>query len=214
MDGGRCPECQGEGFVKIGMQFMADVSMVCESCGGKRFKPEILEVKYKGMNIDDILNMSVDEAMDFFGSQEEPVARRIAERLQPLVDVGLSYIKLGQSSSTLSGGESQRIKLAYFLSMTDAGVRNKPQRILFIFDEPTTGLHFYDVEKLLKSFDALLAKGHTIVVVEHNPDVIKAADWIVDLGPEAGDAGGNLVYAGTPEGISECKESHTARYIE
>ena len=214
IDGGRCPECQGEGFVKIGMQFMADVSMVCESCGGKRFKPEILEVKYKGMNIDDILNMSVDEAMKFFGSQDDPVAKRIAERLQPLVDVGLSYIKLGQSSSTLSGGESQRIKLAYFLSMTDTGVRNKPQKILFIFDEPTTGLHFYDVEKLLKSFDALLAKGHTIVVVEHNPDVIKAADWIVDLGPEAGDAGGNLVYAGTPEGLSTCKESHTAKYIE
>lgn len=214
IDGGRCPECQGEGFVKIGMQFMADVSMVCESCGGKRFKPEILEVKYKGMNIDDILNMSVDEAMKFFGSQEDTLAKRIAERLQPLVDVGLSYIKLGQSSSTLSGGESQRIKLAYFLSMTDTGVRNKPQKILFIFDEPTTGLHFYDVEKLLKSFDALLAKGHTIVVVEHNPDVIRAADWIVDLGPEAGAAGGNLVYAGTPEGIPACKESHTAKYIK
>lgn len=213
IDGGRCPECQGEGFVKIGMQFMADVSMVCESCGGKRFKPEILEVRYKGMNIDDILNMSVDEAMTFFGSQEDPVARRIAERLQPLVDVGLSYIKLGQSSSTLSGGESQRIKLAYFLSMTDTGTRSRPQRILFIFDEPTTGLHFYDVEKLLKSFDALLEKGHTIVVVEHNPDVIKAADWVIDLGPEAGDAGGDLVYAGSPEGLASCPESHTARYV-
>ena len=213
IDGGRCPECQGEGFVKIGMQFMADVSMVCESCGGKRFKPEILEVKYKGLNIDDILNMSVEEAIEFFAAQGEPNATRIAERLQPLVDVGLSYIKLGQSSSTLSGGESQRIKLAYFLSMTDTGSRSKPQRILFIFDEPTTGLHFYDVEKLLKSFDALLAKGHSIVVVEHNMDVIRAADWVIDLGPEAGDGGGNLVFAGTPEDLRKCKESHTAKYL-
>ena len=213
IDGGRCPECQGEGFVKIGMQFMADVSMVCESCGGKRFKPEILEVKYKGLNVDDILNLSVEEAIDFFGSQGEPAATRIAERLQPLVDVGLSYIKLGQSSSTLSGGESQRIKLAYFLSMTDTGSRSKPQKILFIFDEPTTGLHFYDVEKLLKSFDALLAKGHSIVVVEHNMDVIRAADWVIDLGPEAGDGGGNLVFAGTPEDLKNCQGSHTAKYL-
>ena len=213
IDGGRCPECQGEGFVKIGMQFMADVSMVCESCGGKRFKPDILEVKYKGLNIDDILNMSVEEAITFFGAQEDTTARRIAERLQPLVDVGLSYIKLGQSSSTLSGGESQRIKLAYFLSMTDTSTRSKPQKILFIFDEPTTGLHFYDVEKLLKSFDALLAKGHSIVVVEHNLDVIRAADWVIDLGPEAGDEGGGLVYAGTPENLHSCKESHTAEYL-
>ena len=213
MDGGRCPECQGEGFVKIGMQFMADVSMVCEACGGKRFKPDILEVRYKGVNIDDILNMSVEEAIVFFGSQDDPTAKRIAERLQPLVDVGLSYIKLGQSSSTLSGGESQRIKLAYFLSMNDTGSKVKNQKILFIFDEPTTGLHFYDVEKLLKSFDALLAKGHSIVVVEHNLDVIRAADWVIDLGPEAGDAGGNLVFAGTPEQLLECEGSYTARYL-
>ena len=213
MDGGRCPECQGEGFVKIGMQFMADVSMVCEACGGKRFKPDILEVRYKGLNIDDILNMSVEEAIAFFSAQEDQTARRIAERLQPLVDVGLSYIKLGQSSSTLSGGESQRIKLAYFLSMNDNGSRTKNQKILFIFDEPTTGLHFYDVEKLLKSFDALLAKGHSIVVVEHNLDVIRAADWVIDLGPEAGDGGGNLVFAGTPEKLAGCKESHTAEYL-
>lgn len=213
IDGGRCPECQGDGFVKIGMQFMADVSVLCESCGGKRFKPEILEVKYKGLNIDNILNMSVEEAIEFFAAQGEPAATRIAERLQPLVDVGLSYIKLGQSSSTLSGGESQRIKLAYFLSMTDTGSRNKPQKILFIFDEPTTGLHFYDVEKLLKSFDALLAKGHSIVVVEHNMDVIRAADWVIDLGPEAGDGGGNLVFAGTPEDLKNCPHSHTARYL-
>jgi len=213
MDGGRCPECQGEGFVKIGMQFMADVSMVCEACGGKRFKPDILEVRYKGLNIDDILNMSVEEAIAFFASQDDPAAKRIAERLQPLVDVGLSYIKLGQSSSTLSGGESQRIKLAYFLSMNDNGSRTKNQKILFIFDEPTTGLHFYDVEKLLKSFDALLAKGHSIVVVEHNLDVIRAADWVIDLGPEAGDEGGNLVFAGTAEQLAECKASYTARYL-
>ena len=213
MDGGRCPECQGEGFVKIGMQFMADVSMVCEACGGKRFKPDILEVRYKEKNIDDILNMSVEEAISFFGSQEDLLAQRIAERLQPLVDVGLSYIKLGQSSSTLSGGESQRVKLAYFLSVNDAAPKSKSQKILFIFDEPTTGLHFYDVEKLLKSFDALLAKGHSIVVVEHNLDVIRAADWIIDLGPEAGDGGGSLVYAGTPENISSCSGSHTAEYL-
>ena len=214
MDGGRCPECQGEGFVKIGMQFMADVTMVCEACGGKRFKPDILEVRYKGLNIDDILNMSVEEAITFFAAQEDPTAKRIAERLQPLIDVGLSYIKLGQSSSTLSGGESQRIKLAYFLSMNDAPVsRSKQQKILFIFDEPTTGLHFYDVEKLLKSFDALLAKGHSIVVVEHNLDVIRAADWVIDLGPEAGDEGGHLVFAGTPEHLKSCKGSYTAKYL-
>ena len=213
MDGGRCPECQGEGFVKIGMQFMADVSMVCESCLGKRFKPDILEVRYQGMNIDDILNLSVGEAIEFFAAQTDPLARRIAERLQPLVDVGLSYIKLGQSSSTLSGGESQRIKLAYFLSMNETVSKGKQQRILFIFDEPTTGLHFYDVEKLLKSFDALLAKGHSIVVVEHNMEVIRSADWIIDLGPEAGDQGGNLVFAGTPEKLVSCKESHTAFYL-
>ncbi|MBR2609107.1 MAG: excinuclease ABC subunit UvrA [Bacteroidales bacterium] len=214
MDGGRCPECQGEGFVKIGMQFMADVTMVCEACGGKRFKPDILEVRYKGLNIDDILNMSVEEAISFFSSQEDPAAIRIAERLQPLIDVGLSYIKLGQSSSTLSGGESQRIKLAYFLSMNDASVsRSKQQRILFIFDEPTTGLHFYDVEKLLKSFDVLLAKGHSIVVVEHNLDVVRAADWVIDLGPEAGDEGGHLVFAGTPEQLKSCRDSYTAKYL-
>lgn len=213
MDGGRCPECQGEGFVKIGMQFMADVSMVCEACGGRRFKPDILEVRYKGMNIDDILNMSVEEAIVFFASQDDPTARRIAERLQPLVDVGLSYIKLGQSSSTLSGGESQRIKLAYFLSLNDVGSKTKNQKIMFIFDEPTTGLHFYDVEKLLKSFDALLAKGHSIVVVEHNIDVIRSADWVIDLGPEAGDGGGSLVFAGTPEHLKSCAGSYTAVYL-
>lgn len=209
-DGGRCSECQGDGYVKIGMQFMADVTMICESCGGKRFKPDILEVKYKGKNIDDVLSMSVDEAITFFGSQPEQEAKDIAAKLQPLVDVGLSYIKLGQSSSTLSGGESQRIKLAYFLS---AGKASAAKKMLFIFDEPTTGLHFQDVEKLIRSFDALLAKGHTIVVVEHNLDVIKAADWVIDLGPEAGADGGQVVYAGTPENMKKCKESHTAKFL-
>ena len=214
IDGGRCPECQGEGFVKIEMQFMADVTMVCEACGGKRFKPDILEVKYKGKNIDDILNMSVEEAVEFFSSQPEPAVKKIAERLQPLVDVGLSYIKLGQSSSTLSGGESQRIKLAYFLSMNDVQPKNKDNHILFIFDEPTTGLHFYDVEKLLRSFDALLSKGHSIVVVEHNPDVIKAADWVIDLGPDAGDEGGQVVFEGTPEDLMKYGNTYTAKYLK
>ena len=213
-DGGRCPECQGDGFVKISMQFMADVTMVCEACGGKRFKPDILEVRYQGKNIDDILSMSVEEAIEFFGTQSDPTAQRIAARLQVLVDVGLSYITLGQSSSTLSGGESQRIKLAYFMLMNaEQSGKAKEQKILFIFDEPTTGLHFYDVEKLLKSFDALLARGHSIVVVEHNADVIRAADWVIDLGPEAGDGGGHIVFAGTPEDLRGCKESYTARYI-
>ena len=208
-DGGRCSECQGEGYVHIGMQFMADVTMLCEACGGKRFKPEILEVRYKGKNIDDVLNMSVEEAMDFFSSQPEPAARTIAAKLQPLADVGLSYIKLGQSSSTLSGGESQRIKLAYFLSMTDSTAK----KIMFIFDEPTTGLHFHDVEKLVKAFDSLLDRGHTVVVVEHNLDVIRCADWLIALGPGAGDRGGSLVFAGTPEELARKKDTATSAYL-
>ena len=196
-DGGRCPECQGEGVVKIEMQFMSDVTMVCEECHGKRFKQEVLEVRYRGRNVDEILSMSVAEAMDFFSTAPEPEAAQIVERLQPLVDVGLDYLKLAQSSSTLSGGESQRIKLAYFLQMSRE--RGRRDRILFIFDEPTTGLHFHDVEKLLKAFDALLAGGHSLVVVEHNQDVIRAADWIIELGPDAGSRGGDLVFEGTPE---------------
>ncbi len=208
-EGGRCPECQGDGFVKIGMQFMADVTMVCESCGGKRFKPEILEVNYKGLNVSDILDLSVDEAIAFFGAQKEPEAAAIAAKLQPLVDVGLGYIKLGQPSSTLSGGESQRIKLAYFLSISE-GSRDK---ILFIFDEPTTGLHFHDVQKLLKSFDALIGKGHTVLVVEHNLDVIRAADWVIDLGPDAGDRGGEVVFEGTPEDLKKQGKTFTAKYL-
>ncbi len=208
-DGGRCPECQGDGFVRIGMQFMADVTMVCESCGGKRFKPEILEVKYQGKNVDDILNMSVEEAIDFFGAQKEAAAQSIVAKLQTLVDVGLGYIKLGQPSSTLSGGESQRIKLAYFLSLAEGG----RERILFIFDEPTTGLHFYDVEKLLKAFDVLIGKGHTVIVVEHNLDVIRSADWVIDLGPDAGDRGGEVVFAGTPEDLVANGKTFTAKYL-
>ena len=212
-EGGRCSECQGDGVVKIGMQFMADVTMVCEACGGKRFKPDILEVRYREKNIDDILNMSVAEAIEFFGSQPEAEAKTIARKLRPLMDVGLSYIKLGQSSSTLSGGESQRVKLAWFLSMNDAEASSRSKRILFIFDEPTTGLHFYDVEKLLRSFDALLAKGHSIIVVEHNVDVIKAADWVIDLGPDAGDNGGQVVFEGTPEDMAAEGSSFTADYL-
>ena len=212
-EGGRCPECQGDGFVKIGMQFMADVTMVCESCGGKRFKPEILEVRYQDKNVDDILNMSVEEAIAFFGAQKEPLAKSIAEELQPLVDVGLGYIKLGQPSSTLSGGESQRIKLAYFLSLSRGDDRPRKDRILFMFDEPTTGLHFYDVEKLLKAFDALLSRGHSVIVVEHNLDVIRSADWVIDLGPDAGERGGEVVFAGTPEDLIARGDTFTARYL-
>ena len=212
-EGGRCPECQGDGFVKIEMQFMADVTMVCESCGGKRFKPDVLEVRYNGKNIDDILNMSVDEAIAFFSAGKEHLSQTIARKLQPLVDVGLGYIKLGQSSSTLSGGESQRIKLAYFLSMSGYGEGVDTKKILFIFDEPTTGLHFYDVEKLLKAFDVLLAKGHSLVVVEHNLDVIRSADWVIDLGPDAGDRGGEVVFEGTPEDLAAKGDTYTARYL-
>lgn len=210
-DGGRCPECQGEGVVKIEMQFMSDVTMVCEECHGKRFKPEILEVRYRGRNVDEILSMSVAQAIDFFSTAPEPEAAQIVEKLQPLVDVGLDYLKLAQSSSTLSGGESQRIKLAYFLQMSRE--RGRREKILFIFDEPTTGLHFYDVEKLLKAFDALLAGGHSLVVVEHNMDVIRSADWIIELGPDAGERGGDLVFAGTPEQLTQA-DTVTARFMK
>ncbi len=209
-EGGRCPECQGEGVVRIGMQFMADVEMVCEECGGKRFKPEVLEVRYREKNIDDILNMSVDEAVAFFAEGPEDDAKSVAEQLRPLQDVGLGYIKLGQSSSTLSGGESQRIKLAFFLSLSRS--KAKKEKILFLFDEPTTGLHFFDVEKLLQSFDALLAAGHSLIVVEHNVDVIRAADWVIDLGPDAGDRGGRVVFAGTPEDLAK-QDTFTAHYL-
>ncbi len=208
--GGRCEECQGEGVIKVGMQFMADIELVCEACGGKRFKDEVLEVKYRDKNICDVLDMSIDEAIDFFAADtENPTCRRIVERLRPLQRVGLGYIKLGQSSSTLSGGESQRVKLASFLSK-----ENNARNIMFIFDEPTTGLHFHDINKLLEAFAALIDNGHTIVVVEHNPDVIKCADHVVDLGPEAGDKGGYLVCEGTPKQITECKESYTGQFLK
>ena len=209
-DGGRCPECQGEGVVHIEMQFMSDVTMVCEECGGKRFKREVLDVKYRGKSVYDVLNMSVDEAIEFFSAGTESEARSAAAKLKPLSDVGLGYIKLGQSSSTLSGGESQRIKLAYFLSL--AGNNAKKDKIMFIFDEPTSGLHFYDVEKLLKSFDALLQCGHSLVVVEHNPDIIRCADWVIELGPEAGESGGNLVFEGTPQQLKQAG-TYTSKHI-
>ena len=209
-EGGRCPECQGEGVVHIPMQFVSDVDMVCESCGGKRFKAEVLEVRYRGKNVDDILNMSVDEAVEFFSQGSESAARSAAQKLSALKDVGLGYIKLGQSSSTLSGGESQRIKLAYYLSVSRQG--GKQKQMMFIFEEPTTGLHFHDVEILLKAFDTLLAAGHTLVIVEHNPDVIKAADWIIDLGPDAGSKGGQIVYQGRPEDMKGT-DGFTAKYV-
>ena len=208
--GGRCEECQGEGVIKVSMQFMADVELVCESCHGKRFKDEILEIKYKGKNIYDILEMSVDDAIEFFAEDKEnSTCRRIVERLQPLQDVGLGYIRLGQSSSTLSGGESQRVKLASFLSKD-----NDTKRMMFIFDEPTTGLHFHDINRLLKAFNALIANGHTIVIVEHNMEVIKCADWIIDLGPEAGDRGGEIVFEGTPKKLEQCEKSHTGHFLK
>ena len=210
-EGGRCPECQGEGVVTIPMQFMSDVTMVCEQCGGKRFKQDILEVRYRDKNIDDILNLSIEDAIAFFREGKEDTAQNIARKLQPLVDVGLGYLKLGQSSSTLSGGESQRIKLAYFLSISNEN--RKKEKIMFIFDEPTTGLHFFDVEKLLKAFDALLDAGHSLVVVEHNPDVIRSADWLIDLGPDAGSRGGEVVFAGTPEQMIASGDSFTAQYL-
>lgn len=208
IDGGRCPECQGEGVIRIEMQFMADVTMVCESCGGKRFLPDILEVRYHGKNIYDVLEMRVDEAIEFFSTKDDPYAQRIAERLEPLRSVGLSYLKLGQSSSTLSGGESQRIKLASFLGKEKAN-----GRILFIFDEPTTGLHFFDIEKLLNAFDSLIEKGHSIIVVEHNLDIIKAADWVIELGPEAGVGGGKLIFEGTPKTLAAHPEFPTGRAL-
>ncbi len=209
IDGGRCEECQGEGAIKVEMQFMADVSLVCESCQGKRFQEDVLEVQYKGKNIHDILEMSVSEAIDFFRKEDKTLERKIVNKLKPLDDVGLGYVKLGQSSSTLSGGESQRIKLASFL------VKEKSDsHILFIFDEPTTGLHFHDIKKLLDAFNALISKGHSIIIIEHNLEVIKSADWIIDLGTEGGEKGGNLVFAGLPEDLIRCSKSYTAKFLK
>ena len=203
VDAGRCDTCKGEGEQIVEMQFLADVHLTCEICGGKRFKEEVLEVTYKGKSIYEVLEMSVDESIAFFSDEAD-----VVKKIQPLSDVGLGYVKLGQSSNTLSGGEAQRVKLASFLG------RGKSQgNIFFIFDEPTTGLHFHDIKKLLTSFNALIEQGHSILVIEHNTDVIKSADWVIDLGPEAGDAGGNLVYAGTPAGLIKSKESYTGNFL-
>ncbi|HYQ55817.1 MAG TPA: excinuclease ABC subunit UvrA [Draconibacterium sp.] len=208
VDGGRCDECQGEGTIKVEMQFLADVYLLCESCGGKRFKEDVLDIKYKELNVDDILNLTVNGAIEQFKKGKSSTEKKITKRLKPLQDVGLGYIKLGQSSSTLSGGESQRVKLASFLA------KEKDLPTLFIFDEPTTGLHFHDIRKLLDSFNALISRGHSIMIIEHNMDVIKSADWIVDLGPEGGEKGGQLVFEGTPEELIKLKESYTAKALK
>ncbi len=210
VDGGRCDTCKGEGEQVVEMQFLADVHLVCESCGGKRFKEEVLEVKYRDKSIFDVLEMSVDEAIEFFSlpSSQGRGGEAIAKAIQPLSDVGLGYIKLGQSSDTLSGGEAQRVKLASFLGKGRPG-----HAILFIFDEPTTGLHFQDIKKLLASFNALIGQGHSIIVIEHNTDVIRNADWVIDLGPEAGDGGGELVFAGTPGALKKSEKGFTSRYL-
>lgn len=210
VDGGRCEVCEGEGLITVEMQFMADIQLQCDTCKGQRFKAETLEINYKGKNISDVLNMTVSDAVQFFGQDKENrTAQKIIEKLEALERVGLGYVQLGQSSSTLSGGEAQRIKLASFLIYL-----NNTSPTLFVFDEPTTGLHFHDVAKLLKSFEALINKGHSIVVIEHNLDVIKCADWIIDLGPEGGENGGTVVFEGTPEGLVNCKNSHTGKYLK
>ncbi len=208
--GGRCDACEGEGSQKIEMQFMADIYLECDVCGGKRYKEEVLDIKFKEKTITDILNMTIDDAIEFFSTHEKSsnVCQRIAQKLLPLQEVGLGYLKMGQSSNTLSGGEAQRIKLAFFLSK---GQTDKP--VLFIFDEPTTGLHFHDISKLLHSFNALIEAGHSLIIIEHNPEVIKSADWIIDLGPEGGDKGGELIFEGTPEDLLKCEKSYTADAI-
>ncbi|MEC8724197.1 MAG: excinuclease ABC subunit A, partial [Bacteroidota bacterium] len=206
VDGGRCPACKGEGIVTIEMQFMADVKLKCESCQGKRFKDSILEIKFNGKNIDDLLNMTINQALTFFESHR---CQKIKKKLQPLQDVGLGYVTLGQSSSTLSGGEAQRIKLASFL-----GKGNQSELGLFIFDEPSAGLHFHDIKKLLKSLNALIDQGHSIIVIEHNLELIKSADYIIDLGPEGGNNGGGLMAFGTPENVAKSTNSLSAKYLE
>ncbi len=208
MEGGRCEECQGDGTITVEMQFMADLVLECESCHGKRFKDDILEVQYKGVNIYDVLQMTVDQAIEFFSQDKQnSTAQKIAKRIKPLQDVGLGYIQMGQSSSTLSGGENQRVKLASFLS----GEKMDPT--IFVFDEPTTGLHFHDINTLLKAFNALIDRGHTVIIIEHNMDVIKCADHIIDIGPEGGDEGGNIVFAGTPEDLIHCENNYTGKYL-
>lgn len=207
-DGGRCEECKGEGSITIPMQFMADITVPCEECKGHRFKQEVLDITYRGKNIYDFLEMTVDECIDFL-SEDMSCAqvKKIIKRLSPLGEVGLGYVKLGQSSSSLSGGESQRVKLAYYIAL------EKPRRTMFIFDEPTTGLHFHDISTLLKSFNRLVNDGHTVVIIEHNLDVIKCADWVIDIGPEGGEEGGSLVVVGTPEEVADCAESYTGKYL-
>ena len=206
---GRCEECKGEGTITIEMQFMADITIPCEACHGKRYKRDVLDILYRGKNISDVLDMTVNEAVEFFSTEGTgPAEQRIVRRLRPLQDVGLGYVKLGQSSSTLSGGENQRVKLAYYLSL------EKQMPTMFIFDEPTTGLHFNDIKTLMDSFDRLIEKGHTVVIIEHNLDVVKCADHVIDIGPEGGEAGGNLVACGTPEQVSACPESYTGRYLK
>jgi len=208
IDGGRCEECQGEGIIRVEMQFMADVELTCENCKGMRFKKDILDVRYFGKNIYDMLEMTIDEAIEFFGTHPGRSEKRIIEKLKPLADVGLGYIKMGQSSSTLSGGESQRVKLAYFLSQ-----ERSTGHILFIFDEPTTGLHFHDINKLLKSLNALVDHGHSVILIEHNQEVIKCSDWIIDLGPEGGEDGGFVVFEGKPEDLAKFRGSYTGKYL-
>jgi excinuclease ABC subunit A len=203
VDGGRCDTCKGEGEQVIEMQFLADMRLECESCGGKRFKNEVLEVRYREKNIFDILKMTIEESLIFFKDSKE-----IITKLNPLMQVGLGYVCLGQSSNTLSGGEAQRVKLASFL-----GQEKTTEKYLFIFDEPTTGLHFHDVRKLLEALQALVEKGHTVLVIEHNMEIIKSADWVIDLGPEGGKMGGNLVFQGTPEDLVHCHDSPTAPFL-
>ncbi|MDQ1297033.1 MAG: excinuclease subunit, partial [Bacteroidota bacterium] len=208
IEGGRCEECQGEGIIKVEMQFMADVELTCEACKGMRFRRDILEVRYHGKNIFDMLEMTIDDAIEFFGAHPGRNEKRIIEKLKPLSDVGLGYIKMGQSSSTLSGGESQRVKLAYFLSKERAN-----GHILFIFDEPTTGILFHDINKLLRSINDLVDHGHSAILIEHNLEVIKSCDWVIDLGPEGGEGGGYVVFEGKPEDLAKCKGSYTGNYL-
>jgi len=208
VEGGRCEVCEGEGAIAVSMQFMADVSLPCNQCKGKRYKTETLDVCYRDKNIAEILEMTLDEALSFFKAGQDKLDQKVAEKIQPLVDVGLGYLCVGQSSSTMSGGEAQRIKLASFLSK---GAQSTPT--LFIFDEPTTGLHFYDIEKLLIAFQALLDKGHSLVVIEHNMEVIKCADHIIDLGPDGGENGGNLLFSGHPKDFIQLKDNTTANYL-
>jgi excinuclease ABC subunit A len=208
VEGGRCEECQGEGVIRVEMQFMADVELTCEACKGMRFKRDILDVRFQEKNIHDVLEMTIDEAIEFFSRCHDKTCKKIAGKLKPLADVGLGYVRLGQSSSTLSGGESQRVKLAFFLSQEKSS-----EKMLFIFDEPTTGLHFHDINKLMKSLNALVEHGHSVILIEHNVEVIKCADWVIDLGPEGGDKGGYVVFEGTPEQLAKYDKSYTARYL-